>query len=916
MLNSSDRCSGLKIFLHLVIYLIFFIYNIEAAEENRLPCLTPAPDIEEVEYTYDQFNEYKRNNQSSRDTYPVHIYVAWHVIYNSSNAGYISLNLINNTIDAINEEYNQHEIHFTLDTVTYHQNDDWWGTFSGSGQDPDEQEMRSSTYIDPAHYYNVWSTNLSGTGACAWNYFPNTGENSYWQGTTVHISCIDGPTMIHELGHYFYLFHTFQSGCNNPGDAVDDTPFHTDLNGSYPCSPTVDTCPNDDGYDPVNNHMNYSSCRYEFSPGQVERAFWAIENYHPSLLENNFNYPNLYASEFSFQFPNDESSDGDPVFNPGEFAMVRFNLGNNLGAAAGDIVATLRTEDDRLTIIDSVIIFDDSLMAGQNSISYFDWFEIEAAEDAQLGQIPCELYITANTDSDFPYIISEEVFVDISINQYGFPKEGITIKSSPMIEDLDNNGLKEIYFGSDDGNMYATMIAGTDVAGFPFTTGDNIRSSPAAGDVDNDGEKELVFGSKDRTLYVVNKSGVQEFSYTQTGYIIGAPALVDLDSDGDLEIIFGTQNGSSGKVYAIHHNGTDVSGFPVDIDERMRVGPAVADLESDGVIDIAVTTWSDHIYVIEASGTVKEGFPFVASHRFNAPPVIADFDGDGDLEVAAGNDDGNLYVLHHDASLMVEYSVGDDIRGGLAVADLDSDGSLELVFTGYDDHIHVWSPSLNAELSGWPVDMGSNSLTGPVTADLDNDGDLEIVTSTKTGSVYALEHDGSLLDYFPFTVAGNIESSPAIGDLDNDGDFELIFGTTMGLQVLDIKSQAGDISSWKLHRGNPYRNGYYGLTMASVIDEEVLVPDAFYVSKNFPNPFNPSTSVRINTIEEGKLSVNIYDLSGRMVNMLVNDNVNVGTHKVDWDGTNLYGQLAPTGVYFLQVVSGNNRHIQKIALVK
>ena len=72
----------------------------------------------------------------------------------------------------------------------------------------------------------------------------------------------------------------------------------------------------------------------------------------------------------------------------------------------------------------------------------------------------------------------------------------------------------------------------------------------------------------------------------------------------------------------------------------------------------------------------------------------------------------------------------------------------------------------------------------------------------------------------------------------------------------------------------------------------------------------------VNTIEEGKLSVNIYDLSGRMVNMLVNDNVNVGTHKVDWDGTNLYGQLAPTGVYFLQVVSGNNRHIQKIALVK
>ena len=359
-----------------------------------------------------------------------------------------------------------------------------------------------------------------------------------------------------------------------------------------------------------------------------------------------------------------------------------------------------------------------------------------------------------------------------------------------------------------------------------------------------------------------------------------------------------------------------MTGFPVDIAEKMVVGPAVADLEGDGVFDIAVTTWGEHIYAIDAAGNVKEGFPFAASRRFNAPPVIADFDGDGDLEIAAGNDDGNLYVLHHDASLMVEYSVGDDIRGGLAVADLDSDGSLELVFTGYDDHIHVWSPSLNIELSGWPVDMGSNSLTGPVIADLDNDGDLEVVSSTKTGDIYALEHDGSLVDYFPFNVAGNVESSPAIGDLDNDGDFELIFGTTMGLQVLDIKSEAGNVSSWKLHRGNNYRNGYYGLTMASVKDDLAELPEVFSVSKNYPNPFNPKTSVRINTVAEGRLMVNIYDLSGRLVNSLINENVKAGVQTLTWDGSNQFGQLVPTGVYFLQVVSGVSSHLQKMALVK
>ena len=73
--------------------------------------------------------------------------------------------------------------------------------------------------------------------------------------------------------------------------------------------------------------------------------------------------------------------------------------------------------------------------------------------------------------------------------------------------------------------MYATMIGGLDVAGFPFETNDDVRSSPAVGDVDGDGQEELVFGSKDGNLYIVSSTGSQEFSYNQSGYIIGAAAL-------------------------------------------------------------------------------------------------------------------------------------------------------------------------------------------------------------------------------------------------------------------------------------------------------------------------------------------------------------------------------------------------------
>ena len=56
-------------------------------------------------------------------------------------------------------------------------------------------------------------------------------------------------------------------------------------------------------------------------------------------------------------------------------------------------------------------------------------------------------------------------------------------------------------------------------------------------------------------------------------------------------------------------------------------------------------------------------------------------------------------------------------------------------------------PFSEEELEGWPIDMGSNSLTGPITADLDNDGDLEVIAAIKSGTVYVLHHDGS-----PFLV--------------------------------------------------------------------------------------------------------------------------------------------------------------------
>ena len=278
-------------------------------------------DIEDARKSVEDFETWRLS--SPRDTYPVMILVAWHVVYSTSNEGYLSQSHIEGSIESMNYEYNQHQIYFILDTITYHQNDDWFYNIEDTG-DEVESEMRSATFIDPYHYYNIWTVNLNGTGAGGWNQFGSWNpEGSYWQGATVHYTQSGGGmtnhTIIHEAGHHLELMHTFQYGCNSPGDGVDDTPFQAD-NDTYSCSPTTDTCPYDPGTDPVRNHMNYSSCRDEFTPGQIERMFWSIETYHPGYLENNFNYPVLSVNGASFL----QDSDGDGQFNPGDTTCLLY----------------------------------------------------------------------------------------------------------------------------------------------------------------------------------------------------------------------------------------------------------------------------------------------------------------------------------------------------------------------------------------------------------------------------------------------------------------------------------------------------------------------------------------------------------------------------------------------------------------
>ena len=93
-----------------------------------------------------------------------------------------------------------------------------------------------------------------------------------------------GDTLVHEVGHYFGLEHTFEKGCSGQGDYVSDTPAAKKPNKS--CK-KVDSCPNKPGNDAVENFMDYTpdSCMDRFSPGQAWRMRMQLNEHKPGCVK-------------------------------------------------------------------------------------------------------------------------------------------------------------------------------------------------------------------------------------------------------------------------------------------------------------------------------------------------------------------------------------------------------------------------------------------------------------------------------------------------------------------------------------------------------------------------------------------------------------------------------------------------------
>jgi hypothetical protein len=95
-----------------------------------------------------------------------------------------------------------------------------------------------------------------------------------------------------------------------------------------------------------------------------------------------------------------------------------------------------------------------------------------------------------------------------------------------------------------------------------------------------------------------------------------------------------------------------------------------------------------------------------------------------------------------------------------------------------------------------------------------------------------------------------------------------------------------------------------------------VVPATFTLHQNFPNPFNPITSLRYDLPEQAQVTLTVYDLMGREITQLINTTQEAGYRSVQWDATNMHGKPVSAGVYLYQIRAGEFVQIRKMVLLK
>jgi outer membrane protein assembly factor BamB len=404
-----------------------------------------------------------------------------------------------------------------------------------------------------------------------------------------------------------------------------------------------------------------------------------------------------------------------------------------------------------------------------------------------------------------------------------------------------------------------------------YKTGTN--RPPQAGIVIDSGNT-IYFGSLDQHIYALNPDGSLKWRY-KTSAAIPEVAISNIDLQGNIYITNGL-----GELYSMKPDGT--------------------------------LNWNKKY---------ENGF-------YGAAPA---FSPDGNTIYISGRD-SNLFALNLDGTIKWKFTCGRIHKGPM----VDNANNLYFISTRAPQYFYSLFPDGSVRWKFWTTNSGGPIYSSPSTMDYE-------------GNLYFIAYDTTLghpLTLFSVDNGGSFRWRYALGPGDDfwqplicDSEGTIYIGSTFGYFYYAISSH-GQLK-WKLplefnkkqvdNTGAIIGDGtlYLGVhatslesglqkTLIAIRDTATvsirdLIPasNSYNLSQNYPNPFNPSTTIKYSLAQAGRITLSIYDLLGREVIKLIDEEKPPGEYETIWNTASY-----PSGVYFLKMQAGQFSETRKLILVK
>ena len=404
------------------------------------------------------------------------------------------------------------------------------------------------------------------------------------------------------------------------------------------------------------------------------------------------------------------------------------------------------------------------------------------------------------------------------------PVSGVYFDEARGIDagDLDRDGdLDLVVAGVDGGVGYVSWFTNVGGAGTSWTLHDLVANLAGAhdarvADVNGDGLLDVVAAAydADKVVWFLNDGDITVPGYW-TAYEIQAAfdgaicvATGDLDRDGDLDVVAGAylsgavswflNDGGGGTAWVAHDAPFPLAGV---------YSVQAVDMDSDGRLDLlAAGRLADLVTWFEEESGYWSAHDVVTAFDGARSALAADFDSDGDLDVVAAAEFADEVAwcpnrtTHRTAAFPGVWVVDDATNyvEAVAVADMDGDGSLDLVTgtrnEGAEADITVWRAA-----GGWTpvaVDTDFDGATTLRLVDVNRDGALDILSYAIYSEQIAWFENAGPTTYLEHPIASGQGNHLDAADLDCDGDLDVVAIASYTDHLTWWENTAGDGSVW------------------------------------------------------------------------------------------------------------------------